>query len=146
MAPRCEDMLKDGMYIFVPTVRVSLENIVEIVSVVFEALNPPASSSTELDCFEIGRIAFCYWYFIPCGSDTTPGLPRPLCMDECLTVIEQLCVIEAQVAVGLFIDTPMGFELPDCCNLTALIGPVHNCCQPSGVFNSELTLILCIQL
>ena len=141
MAPSCEDVLKDGMYIFVPTVRVSLDNIVENVRVVFDVLNSfPAS--TGFDCFEAGRLLFCYWYFIPCGSGTTPGLPRPLCMDECLAIAEQLCVSEAQTVEGLFVDAPSEFVNPDCCNLTGLTGPIHNCCQPLGVFNSELTLVV----
>ena len=142
MAPSCEDVLKDGIYIFVPTVRVSLDNIVKNVEYLFQVLES-GSSPSGFDCFEAGRLVYCNWYFIPCGSGRTPGLPHPLCTDECLAIAEQ-CVSEVQASAGLFVNIPSGFEPPppDCCNLTTLTGPVHNCCQPLGVFNSELTSIV----
>ena len=147
MAPLCDDVLLDGAYVFIPTVRQSLQNIVNEVQTqfqIFEVINTEGrmSSSTEVDCFEAGRLMFCYWYFIPCGSGTTPGLPQPLCMDECLTISVDKCVSEWETAISLFESNPgsvpNGFGLPDCCNLTSLTGPVHNCCQPLGVFNSGL--------
>ena len=140
MAPLCDQVLKDGMYVFIPTVRISLENIVKNVENLFLVVDAIMSSNNGSKCFDAGHLIYCYWYFIPCGSGTTPGLPRPLCLDECLAIAEK-CVSEAEASVGLFVDTPTGFESPDCCNLTSLTGPLHNCCQPLGIFNSELTLV-----
>ena len=147
MAPVCDDVFSDGMYIFIPTIRQSLENIVYNVQTQFMIFNliseeGPTSSSTEIDCFEAGRIMFCYWYFIPCGGvgPSGTGLPRPLCMDECLTISADKCVSEWETAVSLLESNPgrvaSGFGLPDCCDLAMLTGPAHNCCQPLGVFDS----------
>ena len=58
MAPFCDQVLKVGMYVFVPTVRVSLENIVENVESLFAVFTIVASSA-GFDCFETGRALFC---------------------------------------------------------------------------------------
>ena len=57
MAPFCDQVLKDGMYVFAPTVQVSLENIVKNVESLFAVFNI-VSSSAGFDCFETGHALF----------------------------------------------------------------------------------------
>ena len=140
--PICDDVLVDGMYLFIPHIRGSLQNVVENVQSSLEIFDLISDAEiTDTNCFEAGRKMFCYWYFIPCGRGTEIGLPSPLCMDECLTISEDKCVSEWNTAVSLLGTSPgkasSGFGLPRCCNLTEFIGPVHNCCQPLGNFDRE---------
>ena len=140
------------MYIFVPHERVSLENILTVEQKTFSILNPivnlnsSLSTVSKIDCIEAGRQIFCHYLFIPCGVDTEPGLPRPLCMDECLTFSEAECKVVWEAGIVVLNNALGNVGELNCCNLTQLTGPVHNCCQPLEEYNGVCLYLLCMAI
>lgn len=136
----CDNYLSADDYVFVPFERQSLRTIQQAVHRAFRLLDFILLVDTE--CFKAARAMFCYHYFIPCTSSLgEPGLPRPLCLDECITVSVDRCAYWWDTAMEFVGTKPelqvLGLGLPDCCNLTEQIGPAHNCCQPLGEFQSK---------
>ena len=136
----CDNFLSDDDFVFVPFERQSLRVIQEAVDGAFSLF----TLLPDTECFRAALAMFCYHYFIPCTSSPgQPGLPRPLCLDECITVSVDRCSDEWNTGLTFVASEPQlqrfGLGLPDCCNLTRQIGPEHNCCQPLGEFEREYT-------
>ena len=134
----CDNFFSSDDFVFVPFERQSLRVIQEAVDGAFSLF----TLLPDTECFRAALAMFCYHYFIPCTSSPgQPGLPRPLCLDECITVSVDRCSDEWNTGLTFVASEPQlrrfGLGLPDCCNLTRQIGPVHNCCQPLGEFQRE---------
>ena len=134
----CDNYLSADDYIFIPFERQNLSRILEALE---DALNL-FTVLPDTECISATLAIFCYHTFIPCTSSPgSPGLPRPLCLDECITVSVDRCANEWNTGQSIGATdlrlTMLSLGLPDCCNLTRLIGPIHNCCQPLGLFQSK---------
>ena len=103
----CDNFLSADDYVFIPFERQSLSAVQEAVDggLKLFALLPVTK------CFRAAIVMFCYHYFIPCTSSPgQPGLPRPLCLDECIEISVDRCADEWSAGMT-FVDSNPHLEM-----------------------------------
>ena len=84
-------------------------------------------------CREVAREVVCYFYYPPCGNNTTFDPPKSVCPDECAYIRDTVCPLEWQLASQQLAGIPnllntYNLHFINCSNPATFIEPLPHCC------------------
>ena len=134
----CDSIFDSSMdYIYIPNTRDLTQ--AQIRSKLQSPQIQLAMSVGSESCRELVQRILCYYYFIPCGMNTTFIPPTSICEDECLYVVNTCPEIRI---IGGFLnqDVDQGFRFINCDNPSLILQPLASCCTSAGVEMELLVL------